>query len=130
MQSSIIAFILVGIVIISQTSAKTLYNDDDFEEELVRALSSMKRTATYKDIQTTSRCTQIIAGKDYGGSDMNAAFPAQVRSPGACAALCEDYPDCVAWTLNKNGNCYVKNKIPGLNTVATAFTGSCTTYSK
>ncbi|CAF1090964.1 unnamed protein product [Adineta steineri] len=131
MQSSIIAFILVGIVIISQTSAKTLYNDDDFEDELVRALSSMKRGATYNNLPTSSRCTQFISGKDYGGGDMNANYPAQVRSPAACAALCEEYPDCIAWTFNvKSAKCWVKSTLPALGSGTDTYTGSCTKSSK
>ncbi|CAF0970279.1 unnamed protein product [Adineta steineri] len=125
MQSLIIAFILVGIVIVSQTSAKSRYNDDDLEEELVRALSSMKRTTPAK-ISTTSRCTEIIAGKDYNGGDMDNKYVVQVLSPAACAALCEQYHDCVAWTFNvAYGNCWVKSKIPALTTSGDNFTGTC-----
>ncbi|CAF1091056.1 unnamed protein product [Adineta steineri] len=133
MQSSIIAFILVGIVVISQTSARSLYNndDDDFAEQFIRALSDMKRGAPYHDVATNSRCLEFVVGKDNYGGDMDASQPAQVRSAAACAAICDSYPDCTAWTFNvKSGSCWTKDKKPSLSASPDAITGTCKASTK
>ncbi|CAF1390756.1 unnamed protein product [Adineta steineri] len=131
MQSSIIAFMLIGIVIISQTNAKSFYNDDDFEEELAEALSSMRRGAVYKDLATSARCTEIVIGQDHNGGDIDASHTAVELSPAACAALCERYAACVAWTFNvNNGNCYTKSSITTISATSAGITGTCKKSSK
>jgi len=78
-------------------------------------------------IKTVARCTSIIQGKDYSGGDMDVNQPAQVRSPAACAALCEEYPTCNYWTFDtRNGNCFVKTKQPSsFQTLSFTYTGAC-----
>ncbi|CAF1241082.1 unnamed protein product [Adineta steineri] len=91
----------------------------------------MKRGATYTNLPTSSRCTEFISGKDYGRGDISANYPAQVRSPAACAALCEEYPDCIAWTFNvKSAKCWVKSTLPALGSGTDTYTGSCKKSSK
>jgi len=82
----------------------------------------------YIALKTVARCTSIIQGKDYLGGDMDVNQPAQVRSPAACAALCEEYPNCNYWTLDtRNGNCFIKTKQPAtLQTLSFTYTGACT----
>ncbi|CAF1032598.1 unnamed protein product [Adineta steineri] len=86
------------------------------------------RTVDYEatTLSISSRCTEIVAGEDNYGGDMDAAHPAQVHSPAACAALCELYPDCIAWTFYaESGSCWPKNGIPILKTSSDHYTGRC-----
>ncbi|CAF1090999.1 unnamed protein product [Adineta steineri] len=91
----------------------------------------MKRGAPYHDVATNSRCLEIIVGKDNLGGDMNANEPAQVRSGAACAALCDSYPDCTAWTFHTNeGKCYTKDKATTLTSASNGITGTCKKSTK
>ncbi|CAF0867406.1 unnamed protein product [Adineta steineri] len=89
--------------------------------------TAAKPSATKTDsLSISSRCTEIVAGEDNYGGDMDAAHPAQVHSPAACAALCELYPDCIAWTFYaESGSCWPKNGIPILKTSSDHYTGRC-----
>ncbi|CAF1424371.1 unnamed protein product [Adineta steineri] len=63
--------------------------------------------------------------------DMDASQPAQVRSAAACAAICDSYPDCTAWTFNvKSGSCWTKDKKPALSASPDAITGTCKASTK
>ncbi|CAF4182881.1 unnamed protein product [Adineta steineri] len=48
--------------------------------------SKAATATTTAHLSTSSRCTEIVIGKDNYGGDMDATHPAQVHSPAACAA--------------------------------------------
>ncbi|CAF1443964.1 unnamed protein product [Adineta steineri] len=93
--------------------------------------TASKAATTTAHLSTSSRCTEIVIGKDNYGGDMDATHPAQVHSPAACAALCEQYPDCTAWTFNvQSAKCWTKDKTTSLNASPDAITGTCKKSSK
>ncbi|CAF1427750.1 unnamed protein product [Adineta steineri] len=93
--------------------------------------TASKAATNTAHLSTSSKCTEIVIGKDNYGGDMDAAHPAQVHSPAACAALCEQYPDCTAWTFNiQSAKCWTKDKTTSLNASPDAITGTCKKSSK
>ncbi|CAF1368472.1 unnamed protein product [Adineta steineri] len=93
--------------------------------------SKAATATTTAHLSTSSRCTEIVIGKDNYGGDMDATHPAQVHSPAACAALCEQYLDCTAWTFNvQSGKCWTKDKTTSVNASPDAITGTCKKSSK
>ncbi|CAF0757418.1 unnamed protein product [Adineta ricciae] len=108
-------------MVISQSNARLIrqdFADDDFDQDLFE----QKR-----DAPTNNRCTNIVKGQDSNGGDINAAYPANVVSAAACAALCELFPTCDHWTFNvNNGKCWVKDKPSQMQTNSAVYTGSCT----
>ncbi|CAF0892544.1 unnamed protein product [Adineta steineri] len=126
MNSSIVAFALIGIVIINSIHAARYYNDNSDEENLYKRLLAMKRLV-YKNKDTTARCTEIVQGRNYLGGDIIMDREGQLQSPAACAALCETYLYCIYWTFDTvDGRCYLKDKAVQTLTKATTFSGSCT----
>lgn len=74
----------------------------------------------------TVRCKNIISDKDYHGSDLFIALNVfQANSAAECALLCELEPTCVAWTLNPNKNCWLKNSVPALVANVGSYAGVC-----
>ncbi|CAF0836304.1 unnamed protein product [Adineta steineri] len=126
MNSSIVVFALIAIVIINSINAARLYYDNSDDESLYTRLFAIKRLV-YKNKGTTDRCTEIVKGRNYLGGDMIMDREEQVQSPAACAALCEVYLYCIYWTFDKvDGRCYLKDKSVQILTKATTYSGSCT----
>ncbi|CAF0807515.1 unnamed protein product [Adineta steineri] len=126
MNSSIVAFALIGIVIINSINAARLYYDNSDDESLYTRLFAIKRLV-YKNKGTTDRCTEIVKGRNYLGGDMVMDREGQLQSPAACAALCEVYLYCIYWTFDTvDGRCYLKDKSVQTLTKTTTYSGSCT----
>jgi hypothetical protein len=64
--------------------------------------------------------------KDHTGGDISLAHPQYVDSPMACGAMCETFPDCVAWSFRSTDSiCYVKTTIEPVQSIPNIYTGTC-----
>ncbi|UJR18981.1 hypothetical protein I4U23_022110 [Adineta vaga] len=114
MNSSIVAFVLFGILFINAINARRINVEDSDERP-------------FETIKTSSRCVSIINGKDYVGGDIDINHPVQLRSTAACAALCDSIPDCFRWSFDKTtGRCFPKDKAARYIDNSKTYTGECT----
>ncbi|CAF1004434.1 unnamed protein product [Adineta ricciae] len=125
MNSSILAFVVVVILVISESnarSAKRKFLDEDSDDDFFA-----DKRATSNTVQIISRCTSIIEGKDALGGEMTGVPTGSVRSAAACAVLCESFSGCDHWSFSKeSGGCWLKDKPSQIQDNANTYTGTCT----
>ncbi|CAF1367963.1 unnamed protein product [Adineta ricciae] len=120
MNSSILAFALVALMVISQSSARlTRKNlvDDDLNQDSF---------AQKRGIPPPAKCRNFAQGKDANGGDINPNNPARVFSAVGCAALCETFVGCDHWSYNTPDSlCLLKNAPSELHDNPDWVAGAC-----